>query len=154
MPVGWRIVKSRYATRAFDGEGARLHGGRWTRRGTPAVYTAEHVSLAILEILVHLRDARFLSAYSLAAAHLDDSQVERLAAAELPPSWRRFPPPPELQAVGERWFRSGASVALEVPSAVVPEERNYLLNPLHPDFASLRIDPPSPYELDLRLLSG
>ena len=154
MPVGWRIVKTRYASRAFDGEGARLYGGRWTRRGSPAVYTAEHVSLALLEILVHLKDARFLPAYTLAAVHFDESQVWRPDLSALPVGWRRFPPPPALQSVGERWIRSGASVALEVPSAVVPRECNYVLNPVHPDFAALRIEPAEPYELDLRLLPG
>jgi RES domain-containing protein len=152
MPTGWRIVKSKLAHQAFDGEGARLHGGRWNSRGTPLVYTSESVSLALLEVLVHIQDSRFLPSYSLCPVRFEATQLERLDRRLLPGSWRSFPAPPEVQALGDRWARSRSSLALEVPSAIVATERNFLLNPAHPDFPSLAIEPPVPFELDLRLL--
>jgi RES domain-containing protein len=152
MPTAWRIVKTRLAGSAFDGEGARLHGGRWNSPGTRVVYTSESVSLALLEILVHLRAATALPTYSLISVRLDDAQVTALDRGRLPAAWRAFPAPAELARLGDAWAAAGGSLALEVPSAVVPRESNYLLNPGHPDFAALAIPPSEPFTLDLRLV--
>lgn len=151
MPTSWRIVKTRFAGAAFDGEGARLHGGRWTSPGLPAVYTAEHVSLALLEVLVHLRDSRFLPSYSLCRASFPAALVRRIDLADLPEDWRGLPAPPDLQGTGDRWLESGASAVLEVPSAVVPQERNYLLNPAHPEFGEIELGAPASFSWDQRL---
>lgn len=150
----WRIVKTRLADAAFDGEGARLYGGRWTSPGGAVVYTAEHVSLALLEVLVHLRDGRVLPSYSLCRARFPAAVVQRIEVEALPDGWRRFPAPPEIQVLGDRWLRTRASAVLEVRSAIVPQERNYLLNPAHPDFAEIEIGSPTPFEWDRRLVTG
>lgn len=152
MPTVWRIVKSRHAPAAFDGEGARLAGGRWNPRGAAMVYTSECAALAVLEVLAHLQNASVLTAYSLLSVELAARDIERLDPASLPPRWRAYPALPELQAIGERWLLSARSLALQVPSAVVDEHANYLLNPAHPHAATLRPSPPRPFELDLRLL--
>lgn len=151
MPTSWRIVKTRFAGAAFDGEGARLYGGRWSSPGSAVVYTAEHVSLALLELLVHLHDSRLLPSYSLCRASFPTALVRRIDVADLPRGWRSVPAPQKLQGIGDRWLRSGASAVLEVPSAIVPQERNYLLNPAHPDFAEVELEPPVPFEWDERL---
>lgn len=150
MPTAWRIVKRRYADSAFDGEGARLHGGRWTPAGAPVVHASESIALAVLEILVHLGNASVLPYYRLFPVSFRQEQVSRLDRGELPDHWRQLPPPPDLQGLGERWLAAGASLVLEVPSAIVPRESNYLIDPAHPQAGSLDIGPPEPFELDVR----
>lgn len=153
MPTGWRIVKSRFAKRPFDGEGARLYGGRWNSVGVRMVYTAGSVSLAVLEMLVHLESSDVLPSYSLCAVHFDESVVTRLDRSRLSGNWRESPAPPELLMIGDAWIAARSSAVLEVPSAVVESESNYLINPEHPDFVSLVIDPPRPFTFDPRLLA-
>lgn len=91
----WRLVKSRYASTAFDGEGARLYGARWNRPGLRATYAADSPALAVLEVLVHVGDASLLSAYSLITASLPDAVIEDLDPSLLFPGWDSWPPPPE-----------------------------------------------------------
>jgi RES domain-containing protein len=154
MATGWRIVKSRYASTAFDGEGARLYGGRWNSPGTRMVYTSSTVSLAVLEVLVHLQEASILSSYSLISASFNDVFVEHVDRSTLPDGWRTYPAPSELQHIGDEWVRSRSSAVLEVPSVIVERESNYLLNPTHPDFSSVIIGEPEPFTFDERLLAG
>ena len=152
MSKAWRIVKTRYAASAFDGEGARRFGGRWSSKCVRVVYTAESVALAVLEVLVHLDSSDVLTVYSLCSAEFDDSLVERLDRSALPANWRDYPAPAELQRIGDEWVASGTSAVLEVPSVIVETESNYLLNPANPDFTSLKLEMPGPFEFDPRLL--
>jgi RES domain-containing protein len=152
VATGWRIVKSRRARSAFDGEGARLYGGRWNSPGTRIVYVAGSVSLAVLEVLVHLGDVGVLSSYSLCAVEFEDGLIEPLDRSKLPADWRSYPAPPGSREIGDAWVKGGSSVILEVPSAVVERESNYLINPAHPDFASVNVGEPEPFEFDSRLL--
>lgn len=147
----WRITTRRFAASAFSGEGARLYGGRWNRAGQALVYTAESRSLALLEILV--QDEPLRAHYVLIPAQLPaDLAVQELPADSLPTHWRTLGARDALQALGAEWLRQGRSAVLAVPSAVVPAERNYLINPLHPDFQRVRIGDPEALETDLRLL--
>src|SRR6186713_3297828 len=100
------------------GEGARSNGGRWSSPGTRVAYASGNSALAVLEVLVHMASSG-LPGYSLVRAHVPDALVEELPASELPRSWRAFPVPPEVQAVGDAWVRSGRALALRVPSAIV-----------------------------------
>ena len=152
MATGWRIVKSRRTRSAFDGEGARLYGGRWNSPSTRMVYVAGSVSLAVLEVLVHLGDVGVLSSYSLCAVEFEDGLIEPLDRSRLPADWRSYPAPPGSREIGDAWVKGGSSVILEVPSAVVERESNYLINPAHPDFASVNVGEPEPFEFDSRLL--
>jgi len=147
----WRIVKARYAGGAFSGEGARLYGGRWNSPGVPVVYTAQHQSLAVLEVLVGLEDASVLPRFVLFRIEFDERLVETLADADLPRDWRANPPPRATQRLGDAWAAEARSAVLNVPSAVVPAERVYLLNPRHPDFGAIAIEGPYPYAFDPRL---
>ncbi|MCJ7512648.1 MAG: RES family NAD+ phosphorylase [Anaerolineales bacterium] len=149
--AAWRIVKSRYAAEAFSGEGARRFGGRWTSSGRPAVYTAEHASLAVLEVLVHLGSPQVLSAYSILRCEFDPSLLRALAPTVLPVDWRASPAPASLRLIGDRWLAEQESAVLGVPSAVLPLEHNYLLNPLHPDFARVALGKAQLFEFDPRL---
>jgi RES domain-containing protein len=150
--TAWRIVKARHVSEAFDGEGARVEGGRWNSPGTPVVYTSQSAALAALEMLVHLGRGAILLAYVLIPCTFDEALVSRLDRRRLPKSWRSYPAPPEVQLIGDEWVRGGTSAVLEVPSAVIDTDSNYLLNPQHRDFQAIRVMNPQPFEFDLRLL--
>ncbi len=149
----WRLVRSHRAGNAFDGEGARLHGGRWNHPGVPAVYTAATLSLTALEILVHLEIEDAPDGWLAIAAELPEGlDVEKLEAGDLPADWRSYPAPESLRDLGASWLQAGRAPVLEVPSVVVPRERNYILNPRHPDLETIRIGTPEPFSFDPRLL--
>lgn len=152
MVRAWRIVKARHAATAFDGEGARLHGGRWNSPGRPAVYASESRAMATLELLAGLGTDRVLSAYVLIGLRFDSSLLTSLDGSALPVGWDARPPAAASRMVGDAWLLQQSSVALRVPSVVVPAEHNYLLNPRHPDFGEVEIDAPVPVSLDPRLL--
>ncbi|MDP1606425.1 MAG: RES family NAD+ phosphorylase [Rhodocyclaceae bacterium] len=153
MPLTlWRIVKTRHAASAFDGEGARRFGGRWNPRGLPAVYLGGTLSLAALETLVHLTAADARLCFVALPLHVpDDIVITELPTTALPAHWRSEPPPPATQAIGGEWLKSGSGLLLKTPSVIIPAEANYLLNPLHPDFGRTRIGTPQPFGFDQRL---
>jgi len=151
MIRAWRIVKTRHSADAFSGEGARLYGGRWNSSGNAMVYTAGSESLATLELLVHLDNTSVLPSFSICPVDFDDSLVELLEPANLPRDWRQSPPLISLQVVGDGWISRGSSVVLRVPSAVIENENNYLINPAHTDFKRLVIGSMEAFTLDSRL---
>ena len=110
--------------------------------------------LAALEMLVHLGKGPILSAYVVMFCSFERALVSRLDRARLPENWPAFPAPPELQLIGNEWLKAGSSAVLEVPNAIIPTESNYMLNPRHADFASIRISNSQPFEFDLRFLRG
>ncbi|MEM4846679.1 MAG: RES family NAD+ phosphorylase [Thermosphaera sp.] len=151
MNQAWRITKRRWAERAFDGEGARRFGGRFNSKGTAVVYLGAHLSLAALEIIVNARRSELLEAYVFFRVSFDDELVLTLLLDDLPENWRESPAPESVRAIGNAWAKEQASLILEVPSAVIPYESNYLLNPLHPDMSRLVIEGPEPFVFDPRL---
>lgn len=116
------------------------------------VYTSQSAALAALEMLVHLGRGSILSAYVLIPCTFDDTRVSRLDRGRLRTNWRSYPAPPELPLIGDEWVKSGMSAVLEVPSAVIETDSNYLLNPHHRDFHAIRVMDPQGFEFDLRLL--
>jgi len=148
----YRIVKVKWALSAFDGEAARRYGGRWNSVGTPMVYTSSSRSLAALEVLVHLEGPA--RGYSVIRCEIhDDVAVETIAEADLPGDWRNSAAPATLAAIGDAWVARGTSVVLKVPSAVVADESNYLLNPRHQDFGRISIHVAEPFPYDERLVA-
>jgi RES domain-containing protein len=152
MPTAWRIVKKRHAESAFDGEGARQYGGRWNSPGIPIAYASETRALGLLEVLAGVGSVRPLQSYVLIPATFDDSLVLPVPLEDLPSDWRQSPPPPSTQRIGDDWVSQERSAILRVPSVLVPDEHNYLLNPAHPDFRKIRIGSPEGITLDSRLL--
>lgn len=149
---GIRIVKTKYESLAFTGEGAKEYGGRWNSRGRACVYLASSESLAILEILVHVREELLLQHYSLFEVDLPAEVVLRVDLSDLPNGWDDPVPSASSAKLGDGWLETSASAVLAIPSAVVPRERNYLLNPSHPDSAAIiRSARKLPFNLDPRL---
>ena len=148
----WRLMKTKYAATPFDGEGARLYGARWNSPGNRVAYASGNSALAVLEVLVHMTSGGSLPGYSLVCASLPDSLVEVIAPADLPVNWDASPVPPEVQAVGDVWLASTRSLALQVPSALVRDSYNILINPEHDDFGRLTIIYSEPFDFDRRLL--
>ena len=153
MITVWRICTKQHVRSAFSGEGAATNGGRWNSPGTSVVYTAGTQSLAALEILVHTADPNDLVdlGYLAIPVGLDEEKIADVP--KLPRNWKTYPAPLATMKLGDAWIAAKTSVALRVPSVVIPAESNFLLNPGHPDFHGLRIGKPIAFAFDQRLAS-
>ena len=151
----FRIVHNRYVKNAFDGGGARKYGGRWNSKGTPVIYTAESLSLATLEILVHLEDASVLNEnFSYIKIEFPEMIVEIPDNSLFPKDWYKNPPNISTQIVGDQWVNEDISAVLRVPSSVVMQEYNYILNPAHKDFNKISIESPKKLIIDSRIVKN
>jgi RES domain-containing protein len=144
----YRICSAKYPTN--DGEGARRNAGRWNHKGTPLLYCAATASLCALEILAHSAGLP-VEMVVIEAEFPDSLPVETLLDADLPSSWNDPVAPSSTKDIGSRWAVAKSAAILSVPSAVVPRDRNYLVNPLHPDFPKIRFSAPVPFVFDPRL---
>lgn len=154
MITVWRLVKKRHAdiADAFDGEGARKYGGRWNQPGTRMVYTAQTLSLAVLEQFVHLGPEDTHIQFVFFRTDIPEGvSIEELNPKKLPADWRVQPPSGSTQGIGTEWAESNRSAVLMVPSVTIPFEYNYVLNPKHSDFKHIRIAKPEPFSLDPRM---
>jgi RES domain-containing protein len=140
----YRILRKRYAKAPFDGEGAYRYGGRWSSPGVRLAYASEHLSLAMIEYFVHLdRDDPPPDLVVASADVPDDVSRVNVSPGSLPATWRQTPAPMELAAIGDRFARRRREAILVVPSALAPDESNWLLNPDHPHFTRIRIHSPT-----------
>lgn len=148
----WRLTRSAYPN--LDGEGARLHGGRWNSEGVPVVYLSSSLSLAALEYLVHIdiEDAP-TDLVALKVEVPDTASVEDVGIETLPDDWFSVPDHPVCVGLGDTWVQNGESLLLRVPSALIRVESNVLLNPRHPDAGGLRVLGAEPFAFDSRLLA-
>jgi RES domain-containing protein len=129
-----------------------LFGGRWNHRGTRVVYTSSSLSLAALETLAHFDEEEGPDALVAIPADMpDDVPITRIKISELASNWRTTPAPESLAEIGTRWTMARHSLVLAVPSAIIPQELNYLLNPLHPQVKRIRVGRPKPFSFDPRL---
>jgi RES domain-containing protein len=147
----YRILRRQFSKKPLDGEGAYRFGGRWSSAGVRLAYTAEHLSLAVLEYFVHI-DADDAPRDLVAVAADIPASVSRIKVAEkrLPADWRRSPAPPSLAAIGDGFVSAGRAAILIVPSALAPAESNWLNNPGHPDMAKIRVRPSETFRYDPR----
>ena len=127
-----------------------MTGGRWNHIGTAMIYCGTTTSLCCLEVLVH-SDALPANKVSIEIDVPDNLTIYSLSASELPPNWNDVVAPSETKQLGTDWVKSGTTAVLCVPSAVVPNERNYLLSPAHPDFGRITFAAPVPFPFDPRL---
>lgn len=147
----WRIVTARRADVAFTGDGAASYPGRWNHRHRRIVYTSDSPALAALEILANAESASALRGRVAIRAAVPDEEIVPLPVEDLPADWSAYPIGPSTRDLGEAWRSEHASLALSVPSAVMPLQRNVLLNPDHPSFALVVVDGPIPIAFDPRL---
>jgi RES domain-containing protein len=148
----WRICKQQHVADAFSGIGAAKHGGRWNHKNDRMVYTSTSLSLAALELFVQLQpDVMPDDLYSVLATIPNSVSLEELSIAHLPANWRDYPAPASLQEIGSQWLRELRSLVLVVPSAVNPEEKNVLINPLHSEHAALTDIKTKPFYFDPRM---
>ena len=148
----WRLTRRDRTD--LEGEGARLYGGRWNSPGTAVIYTAGTLSLAVLEYLVHLNPDKMPHDLVSIAGEIPDSlTIRHIAIEDLPPNWHDMTLQPVTQSIGTQWVTAGHSAVLRVPSVVIPQESNYVLNPRHPEFSAITWSVPEPFSLDPRLLS-
>jgi RES domain-containing protein len=147
----YRILRKPFAKKPFDGEGTFLFGGRWSSAGIRLAYTAEHLSLAMIEYFVHVDPDDPPRDLVIASADVPDSVSRRaISRKQLPADWRRTPAPPELARIGDHFVHSGQTAILVVPSALSPEESNWLINPRHREFARIRLCKPEAFQYDAR----
>jgi RES domain-containing protein len=146
----WRLARAAFP--ALDGEGARLYGGRWNSPGNPVVYASASRALSVLERLVGTEPDDVPSDLTLFELELPDTlEIGTLSAAELDPAWRR--PRSELcRRIGDEWIADQATPVLAVPSVIIPEESNYLVNPAHPESIRVQVRGRTPFAFDPRLL--
>jgi RES domain-containing protein len=148
----YRICKAKYGKTAYSGEGGLKSAGRWHHKGRPIIYAASTLSLAAIELFVHLGRADSKIALVKIAAQIPDSiPMEAIEPESLPKNWDASPPIDATLDLGTRWCANLHRAVLKVPSAVVPGEFNYLLNPRHPDFSQIKIFASEPFSLDSRM---
>jgi RES domain-containing protein len=147
----YRISKSAHI-KDLTGIGAELYGGRWNHRGVSLLYTSESRSLASVEYLVHLSLPEAPGDLSMAKLEVpDDIAPEEIDPSSLPKNWRKSPASIKLAELGSEWARSRRSLFLRVPSAVVEQEHDILINPTHDDMSRVKLVKIEPYRLNERL---
>lgn len=147
----YRISKCAYIN-DLSGTGARLYGGRWNSPGHSIVYTAGSRALAALEVLVHVPLKNIIQDFCIATIHIPDNiAIKVLTKHDLPSGWQSLAPDPTLQAIGDEWADTTRYAVLRIPSVIIADENNYLINPLHPDAAAITISNTQPFIFDQRL---
>jgi len=150
----WRLCRKPFAKEPLSGKGGLVSSGRWHTSPRLVVYASESLALASLEILVHVdldivpSDLVAMEIYIPAAV-----QIAHLTVSQLPRFWRRYPPPQSVQKLGNAWLDSRTGAALRLPSAIIPSEFNFLINPLHADARHIRVVKKKPFAFDPRLIA-
>lgn len=148
----WRLVREARADDAFSGEGARLYGGRWNPPGQRATYLSATRSLAALEVLVHQAEPVPAARFLFFEVRFPEQFVTAITPDELEPDWRNYPPRNSTVALGGNWLKARSSPVLRVPSILIPEESNYLINPDHPRAEDMEIGDARAFTFDPRFL--
>jgi len=155
MLRGWRLAAPRYASSVdemMSGEGAYHNGGRWNSKGVKVVYLGSSLAQAAMELLVHLGRADILRYFHVLEVDFPESIVQHIDSSELPDNWAEPAMAASVQQVGDDWVSNESSVVLQVPSAAVMGEYNYLVNPQHPGIKKLVYSEIIPFNYDPRLI--
>jgi RES domain-containing protein len=146
--IVYRLGSWRYPEN--DGLGASLYGGRWNHKGTPVIYAAASRALCALEVLANADE--LAGDYIVTPIDVpDELSATTLSIETLPPNWDAGQSTQDTAQIGTDWANSLASAVLVVPSAVIPREHNYILNPRHPEFSKIQFFGPEPFYFDDRL---
>ena len=144
----FRITNKKYAD-DLSGKGASL-SGRWNKNGIPVLYCGESVEIALLETVVHL-PANFAPNLMLLTLQIPNNSIQSIAASELPDNWYKHPAPEVLAEIGDDWVKSNSTIALKVPSVIVPTASNFILNCSHPHNKKVKIIKKQTFPIDPRL---
>ncbi|GAB2764090.1 RES family NAD+ phosphorylase [Salinimicrobium soli] len=147
----YRLSRRKHAE-TLSGKGAAIVGGRWNSKGTEIIYTAQSRALALAEVAVHLSLATLPTDFVMVEIEIpDELEIEKIAAEDFPARWNAFPYNLQTQHFGDDFSSTSKKAILRVPSAVVPGDFNYLINPRHQDFSKIRILGTEQFLLDNRL---
>ncbi len=150
----YRITKQKYA-KDISGRGAELYGGRWNPIGIPALYTSENRALCALELLVHTPKEMLPPSYSILSLDIPKSlvnQIITLHVNKLGKGWDSLQPENWSMEIGKKYFQDLNAFGIRVPSTIIKEENNIILNPLHEKFQDIKIISISEFKIDQRLL--
>lgn len=148
--VVYRIGKTRH-NRDLTGEGARLNGGRWNHILTPCLYTSQSRALAILEYTVDINIDDIPRALSVTTIEIAEDTILNISQSDLPGNWMQVPSPSSTKDFGSNILKAATAPIIKIPSIVVPQEFNYLLNPLHPDSKNFKILSVEDFIYDVRI---
>lgn len=148
--IVYRLSRTKYAN-DLTGEGARLNGGRWNNKLIPCIYTAESRSLAILEYTVNVNIDDIPRALSMVTLEIPGKNILNLTEAGLPGNWKQSPAPASTRQLGTGLLHTAQNSVIKIPSTVIPEEFNYLLNPAHPERKNFRILDIQDFIFDVRI---
>lgn len=148
--VVYRIGKTRHS-KDLSGEGARLNGGRWNHILTPCVYTSQSRALALLEYTVNVNINDIPRALSFTTIEIPNDNILQLKIEELPGNWMQVPSPSSTKDFGSELLNAAKAAVIAVPSIVIPQEFNYILNPLHPDSKNFKIISTEDFVYDVRI---
>jgi RES domain-containing protein len=146
----YRICKTKYAN-DLTGEGARLNGGRWNLIGTPCIYASESKALALLEYTVNANIEDIPRALSFTTFELPDDTIVTARMRELPGDWKQFPSPSSCKEFGTKLLKEAKILVLKIPSVVIPDEWNYIINPKHPDHKKIKVVDITDFVYDIRI---
>lgn len=148
----FRLCKAGFAT-DLSGKGAEVAGGRWNSKGTPLVYTSSSRALCLLEVAVHLPLYLVPADFRLITLEIpDELKMQEVPVNRLPLNWKQYPYPVSCQHIGDLFVKNEKLPVLKVPSAIVQDEWNYLLNPRHTDIRKIKIVRNDPFAFDERLM--
>jgi len=137
----------------LSGQGAKIYGGRWNSVGNAMLYSSYSPSLAMLEFACNASGITKTIQTSLLTLKLDSKvKIEIITLNDLPANWQQVPSPDSLKVIGNNWLKSNKTLALQVPSAIMPLECNLLINSLHKDFFKLEIENFVDMNIDSRIL--
>lgn len=147
----YRLCRKAYAN-DLSGRGAELNGGRWNGKGTAMIYTSVARALCMVEIMVHIPAGIIPKDFYLVSISIpDDIDISAIGPKDLPENWDRHPIAASIQKIGNDFISAQKALVLKVPSAIVKDEWNYLINALHQDFKAVKIIATEPFSFDTRL---
>jgi RES domain-containing protein len=149
--IVYRLCRKVYAD-DLSGRGAELNGGRWNGKGTAMIYTSASRALCMVEIIVHIPAGIIPRDFYLVSISIpDDINISTIELKNLPENWNRNPIPASTKKIGNKFISAQEALVLKVPSAIVKDEWNYLINPSHQDSKGLKIIAAEPFSFDGRL---
>lgn len=150
--VVYRVCKTKFS-KDLSGEGARLNGGRWNHIDTPCIYTSESRALAIIEYSVNVNIDDIPRSLSITTIEIPDNEIQILSISDLPGNWQESPAPTSTKDLGTNLLENTNSLIIKIPSAIIPNEYNYLLNPLNPGSRNFKILHVADFIYDVRIKS-